>query len=347
MRIVVTGALGHIGSRLIRELPDAWPGAEIVMLDNLATERHASLYDLPVAGQYQFIESDVLTADLTRLFAGADVVIHLAALTNGARSDLGSQMQLVNVEGTARVARACVAAGAALLFPSTTSVYSTPHGIVSEDCSPDELRPQSPYAVWKLQSEDLLQSMVRREGLRLVILRMGTIFGPSAGMRFHTAVNQFCWRAVTGQPIEVWRTASQQFRPYLDLTDAVRAMVFVLRGRRFDGRVYNLLTLNATVAHVVEVLASFVPELRVATVDSPLMNRLSYCVDNSRFRHVGFEASGSLARGIGDTVAMLTSRGVGTASQNTSVVQARSRSADADPWRTPGPGASRPVRPSR
>lgn len=317
------------------------------MLDNLATERYASLYNLPVSGRYEFVERDVLTADLACLFAGADAVIHLAALTNGARTDLRSQMERVNLEGTARVARACVASNVPLLFPSTTSVYGVPDGVVTEECSRGDLRPQSPYAGWKLQSEDLLRSLGRRDGLRFVIFRMGTIFGPSAGMRFHTAVNQFCWQAVTGQPLEVWRTASQQFRPYLDLTDAVRAMIFMLRRRRFDGRVYNLLTLNATVAHVVEVLSAFVPGLRVATVDSPLMNRLSYCVDDRRFKQLGFELSGSLERGIGDTVAMLTSSGVGTASQNTAVVQAHSRSADADPSRTRGPAASRPVRPSR
>jgi len=306
MRIVVTGALGHIGSRLIRELPAAWPGAEIVMIDNLATERYASLYDLPASGHYEFVEGDVLSADQTGLFAGADAVIHLAALTNGARTDLRTQMERVNVEGTARVARACVAANVPLLFPSTTSVYGVPDGVVTEDCSPDELRPQSPYAGWKLQSEDLIRSLGQREGLRFVIFRMGTIFGPSVGMRFHTAVNQFCWRAVTGQPIEVWRTASHQFRPYLDLSDAVRAMSFMLRRRLFDGRVYNVLTLNATVTHVVEVLSAFVPDLRIDYVDSPLMNRLSFCVDSSRFTQLGFAFSGSLERGIADTVAMLT-----------------------------------------
>lgn len=316
MRIVVTGALGHIGSRLIRELPRAWPGIEIVMVDNLATERYASLFDLPGAGRYHFVEGDVLTADLPRLFTGADAVIHLAALTNGARADLRTLMERVNVEGTARVAQACLAAGAALLFPSTTSVYSAPDGVVSEDCSPPELRPQSSYAAWKLQSEDLLRSLGRRDGLRFVIFRMGTIFGPSPGMRFHTAVNRFCWRAVTGQPLEVWRTAAQQFRPYLDLTDAVRAMIFVLRRRQFDGRVYNVLTLNATVTDVVEVLSAFVPALRVTAVDSPLMNRLSYCVDHSRFTELGFEPAGSLDRGIGDTVAVLTSSRVGTASHD-------------------------------
>jgi nucleoside-diphosphate-sugar epimerase len=124
-------------------------------------------------------------------------------------------------------------------------------------------------------------------------------------MRFHTAVNQFCWRAVAGQPIEVWQTASHQFRPYLDLSDAVRAMIFVMKRRQFDTQVYNVLTLNATVAHVVEVLSAFVPELQISYVESPLMNRLSYCVDNQRFSGLGFDFAGSLERGIGETVAML------------------------------------------
>ena len=310
MRLVVTGALGHLGSRLIRELPDAWPGAEIVLLDNLATERYASLYDLPASARYQFIEGDILTADLTRVFADADAVIHLAALTNTARADIRDRMQRVNVEGTARVARACASLGVGLLFPSTTSVYGLPDGVVSEDCAAEDLSPQSPYAGWKLQSEELLRRLGHEESLPFVIFRMGTIFGPSIGMRFHTAVNQFCWRATTGQPIEVWKTASHQFRPYLDLSDAVRAMIFMVRRRQFDRRVYNVLTLNATVAHVVEVLASFVPDVRIDYVESPLMNTLSYCVDNQRFARLGFECRGGLDRGIGETIAMLAGRRV-------------------------------------
>ena len=305
MRLVVTGALGHIGSRLIRDLARLWPGTEVVMIDNLATERFASLYDLPDACRYEFIEGDVLTQDLERVFAGADAVVHLAALTNWARLDLHPRMQHVNVDGTARVAHACASLGIGLLFPSTTSVYGVPHGVVSEDALED-VDPQSQYAGWKWQSEERLRALSRSHGLRFVILRMGTIFGPSVGMRFHTAVNQFCWRAVAGQPIDVWTTATNQFRPYLDLTDAVRAMIFMLKRGQFDGRVYNVLTLNATVTHVVRVLTTFIPELRINYVDSPLMNNLSYCVDNARLSRLGFELRGSLEDGIGDTVAMLT-----------------------------------------
>ena len=270
----------------------------------------ASLFNLPDGCHYEFVEADVLTADLIALFTGADAVVHLAALTNGARHDLRAQMERVNVEGTARVAGACAAMGIGLLFPSTTSVYGVPHGIVTEDCVNADLRPQSPYAEWKLRSEDLLRSLGAKEGLRFLIFRVGTIFGPSVGMRFHTAVNQFCWRAVGGQPLEVWTTASHQFRPYLDLTDAVRAMIFMLRRGQYDEHVYNVLTLNATVTHVVDVLRTYVPDLGITYVDSPLMNDLSYCVDDERLTRLGFEVRGSLERGIGDTVAMLTGRTV-------------------------------------
>ena len=329
MRVVVTGALGHIGSRLIREFAVQCPGVEVVMIDNLAAERYASLYHLPDACSYQFIAADVLTADLGRLFAGADAVVHLAALTNGALPELRARMECVNVEGTERVARACAMRGIGLLFPSSTSVYGVPHGVVTEDCAEADLRPQSPYAEWKLQSERLLTGLADRDGLRFVVFRMGTIFGPSVGMRFHTAVNQFCWRAVARQPIEVWTTAPHQFRPYLDLTDAVRAMIFMLKRGQFDRRIYNVLTLNATVTHVIDVLTTFVPQLRTTYVDSPLMNNLSYCVEHQRLLQLGFEVRGSLEQGIGDTIAMLTAR---TGGRHTPAARARSRPGHASPW---------------
>jgi len=48
MRLIVTGALGHIGSQLIREIPLVMPDVEVVMLDDLSTQRYCSLFNLPV-----------------------------------------------------------------------------------------------------------------------------------------------------------------------------------------------------------------------------------------------------------------------------------------------------------
>ena len=84
MKIVVTGALGHIGSALIRQLPFDFPEAEIVMVDNMMTQRYASLFDLPVVGRYRFVEADVRKIQLRALFDAADAVVHLAAITDAA-----------------------------------------------------------------------------------------------------------------------------------------------------------------------------------------------------------------------------------------------------------------------
>ena len=135
MKIVVTGALGHIGSRLIRELPAVFSEAEIVMIDNLSTQRYCSLFNLPSYGRYRFLETDVLTADLAPIFDGAAVVIHLAAITDAANSfQIKEKVEQVNFNGTERVAQACRQVGCALIFPSTTSVYGSQAEEVDEDC---------------------------------------------------------------------------------------------------------------------------------------------------------------------------------------------------------------------
>ena len=59
MKCVITGALGHIGSSLIRKLPLFFDNPHIVMIDNLSTQRYSSLFNLPSQATYEFIENDV------------------------------------------------------------------------------------------------------------------------------------------------------------------------------------------------------------------------------------------------------------------------------------------------
>ena len=306
MKIVVTGALGHIGSALVRQLPSDFPDAAIVMIDNMMTQRYASLFDLPVIGRYQFIEADVRKIDLRPIFDGTNVVIHLAAITDAAGTfDRAAELEANNFDATAKVATACRDTGARLIHLSSTSVYGTQIGIVSEDCTLQELKPQSPYAETKLKEEDLVQSLAKRDGLRAIVFRFGTIFGASVGMRYHTAVNKFCWQAVMSQPLSIWKSAYDQKRPYLDLVDAIRAIVFVIKHDLFDGRVYNALTLNGTVRDIVDCIREFVPDVRLSFVNSPIMNQLSYEVSCTHFLNQGFVFTGDVRCGIAETLELL------------------------------------------
>lgn len=308
-KIVVCGALGHIGSRFIRTLPDQYPGAQVALLDNLSTQRYVSLYGLPSHGHYRFHELDVLNADLAPVFEGAGVVLQLAAITTAAGSfEIREKIERENYLATERVAHACLSAGAALVNISSTSVYGTQKNIVDETCGEEDLKAQSPYAETKLREERLLSELGENKGLRFASCRFGTIFGVSPGMRFHTAVNKFCWQALTGQPITVWRTALHQVRPYLDLEDAISALHFIIRNDLFEGNIYNVLTMNATVADILDVIRTHVSDISIEYVDTKIMNQLSFHVSNERFRGCGFEFHGDLRRGVADTFTLL--RGV-------------------------------------
>jgi UDP-glucose 4-epimerase len=306
MKIVVTGAIGHIGSYLIRDLAVQFPGAEIIMIDNMMTQRFPSLFNLPTLGRYRFIEGDVTRIDLHPILKDAHVLVHLAAITDAAGSfDKADLLEENNYQATLKVAEACAKNDTRLIALSSTSVYGTQNEVVAEDCTPDELKPQSPYAITKLKEEELVARLFAEGELKVISFRFGTIFGVSPGMRFHTAVNKFCWQAVMGQLITVWSTAYDQKRPYLDLLDAARAIAFIIRKDLFDGRIYNVLTHNATVRQVVDTVREFVPELQVSFVDSKIMNQLSYEVSCERFIAEGFDFVGNLRRGIDETIKLL------------------------------------------
>jgi UDP-glucose 4-epimerase len=296
MKIVVTGALGHIGSRMIRALPNILGDLDVVMVDNMSSQRYASLFDLPKNATYRFVEGDVTRMKLRALFDGAAVVVHLAAITDATSSfDNKEAVERNNLEATRCVAEACGEAGSALIHLSSTSVYGSQAQVVDEE---------SPYAETKLREEELVLNAARN-GLRAVSCRFGTIFGTSPGMRFHTAVNKFCWQAVMRRPLTVWRTAYEQRRPYLDLSDAVRAAAFFIDRNVFDGRIYNVVTCNTSVRAVVDHIRAHVSDLSIEFVDTKIMNQLSYDVENTRMDKAGFTFTGDMAHGISDTIALL------------------------------------------
>jgi len=276
------------------------------MIDDMSVQRYCSLFDLPASAAYRFVEEDVRKLDLSKLIVGADVLIHLAAITDAANSfGNAEQVEQNNFKSTCAVAQACVEAGVALIFPSSTSVYGVQEGEVDEDCPIDQLKPQSPYAETKLREEAFIAALVREKGLRAAVCRFGTIYGVSPGMRFHTAVNKFCWQAVNGVPLTVWRTAYEQYRPYLSLDDAASAVRLIIDRGLYSPDVVNVVSNNHTVREVVENIRLHVPDCEVNFVESKIMNQLSYKVRNAKLLAAGFVARGRLAEGIAATVRLI------------------------------------------
>ncbi len=303
MKIVLTGGLGHIGSAFLRQMPALMPGAEVIIIDDLSTQRYCSLFNLPGALRHQFVEGSLQSMDLDPHLRGADAVVHLGATTDAAGTAANPNLIFDNnLPATESLAQACVKHGVPLFFPSSTSVYGVQEGLVDEDCA--DLKPQSPYADCKIQEEKIIRKY-GEQGLKYCLTRFGTIFGTSIGMRFHTAVNKFCWQAAMGQPITVWSTAMDQKRPYLSLDDGCRFIAFAINRNLFDNQMYNIVTENYTVRQVVDTIREFVPDLSVKLVDNMIMNQLSYEVSSEKIRSKGFVFEGDLRSAIRDTIFLL------------------------------------------
>lgn len=307
MHVLVTGGLGHIGSALIRSANFRDVAERVTVVDNLASQRFCSLFDLKTDEAITFHSKDVRDLQADHL-AEADVVIHLAAQTNATASvDQRDAVFANNLAGSKHITALAQDTRTRLVFASTTSVYGSQATRVDESC--DELVPQSPYAECKLQEEAIIRRAAA-DGCDAIILRLGTIAGPSPGMRFHTAVNKFCMQARLGEPLSVWRTAWNQLRPYLDVDDAARALTWATQNELPDrfrmDPVLNVVTENLTVESIVKAIEDTFGEVSVEFTESRIMNQLSYEVSADRIAGLGFRASGSIAKAIGRTAQLLS-----------------------------------------
>lgn len=303
--IMITGALGHIGSKLIRYLPK-YLNANLILVDNFDSQRFCSLYNLPAKKNFQFYNQDINKFDFKKIKKKIDIIIHLAALTDATKSLKNKKKYLQNNLGiTKKILQLCKLKKSKLIYISSTSIYGSQNKIVDESCNKDELKPQSPYAISKFKEEKLIKLFNKNYGVRSVILRFGTIFGVSEGMRFHTAVNKFCFQASIGEPLTVWKTALNQKRPYLDLIDGVRSILFCINKDLFDGEIYNVLTHNLTVKKIVNEIKKTYPRQKVIFVNSPIMNQLSYEVLADKLKKKNFHYVGNISKSIKKTLDLI------------------------------------------
>ena len=305
MKIIVTGALGHIGSKLIRDLPNFIKDLDIAMIDNFTTQRYSSLFNLTSSANYKFYEKDIMQDNLDVIFKNADVAIHLAALTEASASlEKPDEYERGNYQGTKNILDLCQRHSVKMIHFSSTSIYGTKKSIVDEDCEKEDINPQSPYAETKLKEEKLVQKYFDENFVKTKTLRLGSICGISPGMRFHAAISKFCFQASLGKPLTVWETALNQKRPFLNLNDAVKAIAFIIKNNLFDGGVFNLVTSNLSVQEIVNIIKNFEPNVKIELVKSKIMNDFSYDVSSQKITTKGFSFSKNIEEGIKDTVGL-------------------------------------------
>ena len=177
-KIVITGGLGYIGTELCKIYSGSSWNNEIIVIDNrFISERVNQLRNWGI----EFVNGDILDVDLLKKwFGNADIVHHLAGITDVARTnqeenpDKNKKLNLVALEGTKNVISA-MPDNCKIIFPSTHVIFegiqSVKDNITEEEISAPVLQ----YSQGKVANE----KQIKDSGKNYTILRLGSVYGYS------------------------------------------------------------------------------------------------------------------------------------------------------------------------
>jgi nucleoside-diphosphate-sugar epimerase len=266
----------------------------VTVLDNLMYGP-GSLFHLCAHPAFDFVHGDARDrAVLTRLLAGADVIIPLAAIVGAPACDRDPWLATsVNLDAI-RLLKGLRSPRQLVVFPNTNSGYGTTAGDVP--CTEDSpLAPVSLYGRDKVAVElELLESP------NVITLRLATVFGMSPRLRLDLLVNHFVHAAVTDGYLVVFEKDFK--RNFIHVRDVADCFLHCLdNADAMVGRAYNagLDSANVSKAELARAIQAQVEHFLVhfSEVGSDPDKR-NYVVSNERLRKAGWQARRTLDEGI-------------------------------------------------
>lgn len=170
MKILITGATGKVGSRLVPRMLAKGYEVRILVRDAAKASALAELGASVVVG-------DLYTPDtLPAAVEGMDAVIHLAALFRTFTDTAG--IVKTNHAGTVALANAAMAADVKrFVFVSTGNVYGSGYRHPAREDDPVDINDPRPYSSSKIAAEQELISLHKNKGFDVRVLRLGFVYG--------------------------------------------------------------------------------------------------------------------------------------------------------------------------
>ena len=282
MNILITGALGHIGSYVINDLINIKKVKKVYLIDNFTSNRFNVLFNLK-NNKLHFISGDLTDYKFCKKIPKTNIVLHLASITNAEKSfENKNELTKNNLGCLKNIMIYCIKNKSKLIHISSTSIYGPQKNFVTENQK--KLFPRSPYANVKLIEEKMLK---KEKKINFITLRFGTISGFSSGMRFHTAVNKFCLNTILGIKIPIWGKSTNLYRPYLSLKDASKVINFIINKNIFPRDIFNVLSENKTVSEILNIIKKNKFKPKIKYVKSRILNQDSYKISKKKIEKLG------------------------------------------------------------
>jgi UDP-glucose 4-epimerase len=308
-RVLVTGALGFVGSNLVRRLVNL--GARVLLVDSLIPEYGGNLFNLAgIEDRVQLNISDVRDEhSMHYLVQGQDYLFNLAGQTSHMDSMLDPYTDLeINCRAQLSILEACRKHNPAIkvVFASTRQLYGKPDYLPVDE--KHLRRPVDVNGINKMAGEwyHILYNNVY--GIRACSLRLTNTYGPR--MRVKDARQTFLglWirMLVEGKPFEVWE--GHQLRDFTYVDDAVDAFLMAAASEAANGEIFNLggeciVSLKELAELMVEVNGGGEFVMRSYPPDRKRIDIGDYYADFSRIRAtLGWQPKVELREGLSRTL---------------------------------------------
>lgn len=274
-KILVTGAVGQIGSELTAALRKKYGDSSVIATDI----RMPSDTDLRDGGPFEFLDC-LDPHHITRVMQiyKVDTIYHLAAILSATGETKPNQAWQINVNGLYNILEAARQYRCALFFPSSIGVFgrSTPSVNTPQDTIQ---RPETIYGVTKVTGELICDYYHKRFELDTRGLRFPGLISyetePGGGTTDY-AIDMFIEALKHKKYVCYLREDSALDMMYMP--DAIRAMIELMEADsdRLEHRnAFNITAMNFTPARLAKEIQKHIPEFVIEYLVDPARQEIA------------------------------------------------------------------------
>ena len=239
MRILVTGAGGFFGMNLCARLLEDESNL-VVGVDNFVAGIREHVDQLKLAKKFKFYELDCrnLKSLLENVSEEFDIIVHLAANSDIVAATKNPTIDFDLGVGTTQAVLefARLRNIKRFLFSSGSGVYGEAFNVIFLENSSTS-HPVSTYGASKIACEALISSYAFMFGIKSTVFRFCNLVGPH---QTHGVVFDFIKKLKhTSTKLNVLGNGTQA-KPYLDISDAISAMLVVIDQQLTNFELFNV-----------------------------------------------------------------------------------------------------------
>ena len=283
MNILITGALGFLGSELVNKLMKT--DHKLILVDNLYSNKKNII---KTSKKIRFINKDIEKLNFNYYLKKIDLLIHLASISNTTmkKNDF-SKVVSTNLKSLDKIINACQENKVKILYISTTTVYGKQKKMVSESLSKKFYKPYNLYSKTKLLAEEKL--IRYKNTLSFSILRLGTLYGISKNIRYDTAIQKILKNSKNGKLLIIEKRNYKSKKSYLGINDAIRAIQYVIRKNLFGNEIFNVSGINKSLYEIIEIIKKEKPQIKIKFTSKIIHGQTPCNTNPEKFIKRGFK----------------------------------------------------------